>query len=288
MMTGNKFIRSLGVRHGRSDRRLRLRRTLRPSVRGATRLAAFSLIELLVVMAIVALLIAVLLPSIGRAKHQARLVLCKGNLRQWGFAVYQYRADYKDYLPTEGSAVPTVAAINDKKAWYNLLPPYLGMMKYKDIEGAGVDIRELPGNHVWVCPAKNISHLNTSESGKNQFHYAMNRVLDGTGGSDGSSITPGFPDAVGRHSRATEFETRPYTVMLMDILPNSPNGDPASVGDTFTGHGTLHFKAANVLYVNGGVASFKDEDFVKEARFRDPIRIWNHPQLYWGYLPSGN
>jgi prepilin-type N-terminal cleavage/methylation domain-containing protein len=288
MITNSDCIEPMGGRGHRMTLRYRVTGSAASHGRGLFSNAAFSLIELLVVIAIVALLMAILLPSIGRAKHQARLVLCKGNLRQWGFAVYQYRADFKDYLPTEGSSVPTVAAINDKKAWYNLLPPYLGMMKYKDIEGAGIDIRELPGNHFWVCPAKNISHLNTSESGKNQFHYAMNRVLDGTGGSDGSSITPGFPDAVGRHSRATEFESKPYTVMMMDILPNSPNGDPASVGDTFTGHGTLHFKAANVLYVNGGVASFKDEDYVKEARFRDPVRIWNHPQLYWGYLPQGN
>lgn len=250
--------------------------------------SGFTLIELLVVVAIIALLIAILLPSIGRAKDQARLVLCKTNLRQWGIAMYQYRCDNKDFLPTEGSAIPTVEAINDKKAWYNLLPPYLEMRKYKDIEGAGIDIRELPEAHVWICPSKNISHLNTSESGKNQFHYAMNRVLDGTGGSDGSGITPGFPDAVGRHVRASDFDRKPHTVFMLDTLPNTPNGDPASVGDTFTGHGTLHRKAANVLYLDGSVADFKDKDFVKDAKFRNPVRIWDHPKLYWGYLPEND
>lgn len=252
----------------------------------------FSLIELLVVIAIVALLIAILLPSIGRAKDQARLVLCKSNLREWGQATQMYRVDFKDFLPQEGEVVPTPTSIQSKKTWYNLLPPYLGAPRYRDIQGAAVNIKALPNDHIWTCPAKNVSHLYTSESGKNQFHYAMNNVLDGTGDEDEQDITPGFADInlatnnPNFHLRADRFGNKPFTVFMTDILPNLPNGDPASVGDTFTGHGTLHRKAANVLYVNGGVASFKDSDFVQDAAFRDPVRIWNHPQLYWGYLPQ--
>ncbi|MDH4241136.1 MAG: type II secretion system GspH family protein [Phycisphaerae bacterium] len=47
-------------------------------------LTGFTLIELLVVIAIIALLMAILLPALEQARNQARAVICKANLRQWG------------------------------------------------------------------------------------------------------------------------------------------------------------------------------------------------------------
>jgi prepilin-type N-terminal cleavage/methylation domain-containing protein len=44
----------------------------------------FTLIELLVVIAIIALLMAMLLPALEQARNQARAVICRSNLRQWG------------------------------------------------------------------------------------------------------------------------------------------------------------------------------------------------------------
>ena len=54
---------------------------------------AFTLIELLVVIAIIALLMAILMPALRSAKNQARAVICKSNLSQWGKIFYLYTYD---------------------------------------------------------------------------------------------------------------------------------------------------------------------------------------------------
>ncbi len=70
-----------------------------PNRDGKGFLTAFTLIELLVVISIIVLLIAILLPTLQRVRNQARAVVCRANLKQWGTILALYTEDNQGRLP---------------------------------------------------------------------------------------------------------------------------------------------------------------------------------------------
>ena len=66
------------------------------------RRSAFTLVELLVVIGIIAVLVAMLLPALQRAREQAVVVACQSNMRQIALASLNYATNNRDYLPING------------------------------------------------------------------------------------------------------------------------------------------------------------------------------------------
>jgi prepilin-type processing-associated H-X9-DG protein len=225
------------------------------------------------VVAVLLLLLAMLFPGLRSAREQVRRMLCSNNLREWGRACWCYRNEFNDFIPLEG----TYLQIENRYSWFNNLPPYLGAPSYSEVEKINGKIKEFPALHVWICPSKNLDPLYKSETGKNQFHYAMNQVLDGMD----SELTPGSPDIPRKPIKAEPFADRPNTVFMFDNYKSQPGGKQEHVAKATR----YHFRGANVLYLDGAVDGFKAEDFVVGGDYDRPVRIWTHPRLYWGYIP---
>ncbi len=60
---------------------------------------AFTLIELLIVIAIIAVLISILLPALGDARRSGKLAICSTNMKQMGTAAFGYASDHEDRIP---------------------------------------------------------------------------------------------------------------------------------------------------------------------------------------------
>src|SRR4051794_29554537 len=60
---------------------------------------AFTLVELLVVIGIIAILIGLIVPAMGRARHSAVSLYCMSNLRQIGQAAFMYAGNSKGSFP---------------------------------------------------------------------------------------------------------------------------------------------------------------------------------------------
>ena len=62
---------------------------------------AFTLVELLVVISIIALLLSILLPALNKAKEHAKLSVCLSNMKQLYYAFKVYMQDYQYRFPYE-------------------------------------------------------------------------------------------------------------------------------------------------------------------------------------------
>lgn len=131
------------------------------------RMCGFTLMELLVVVAVVGILAAVLLMGVGKLKERGNGVKCANNLRQIGVALASYVGDH------DGALVPG-SEPEPGKMWYNVLEPYMS-------DGPEIDPSS-PNRPKWQqCPSK----VFTKNPDRFSVGYGWNYYFFGLSFADG-------------------------------------------------------------------------------------------------------
>ena len=220
--------------------------------------AAFTLVELLVVIGIIAVLISILLPALSRAREQAKTVQCASNLRQlyqgmelYSVAYNQYIMPAKVYISGGGTG-----ASAQKFNWWGTEVLGKAFSVRTASSGAGQQIAVDRIAKLLDCPSVVRSRENSTSAFS--VDYVYNSNLGETRGQDPND--PSYPS----YKEWAFFKKR--TKVPLNVIIALDNWDPgmiqadddrfANLEDlTWKKHyaGNAHRGKANVLFHDGGV-----------------------------------
>jgi prepilin-type N-terminal cleavage/methylation domain-containing protein len=210
---------------------------------------AFTLLEVLVVVAIIGILAALLLPALSRAKANAKRTTCLNNLMQIGQGVHMYAGDFDEILfPFTNPSKTNVSGQTYEWTAYNPL-----MRSYVGLKGA-----PSPQDRLFACPADTMVYDSTGvlpgahlQSKYNFTSYAFNA---------GNAVFrhqkhefPGmFPGIMGSNLSRVEFPARTVLVAEFPALDSYSWHKPPPAGQEF------YDNAPNLIsFVDGHVSYVK-------------------------------
>ncbi len=181
--------------------------------------AAFTLTELLVVVAIIAILAAILFPVFARARERARQTSCVSNLKQIGLGLKQYAQDYDGSYPEKSTVLGNsfLRAADDPQSLPHVLEPYI------------------KGHQIWVCP----SGWEDLQKAGNTYAYYL------------SSIASNNPDA--NEGNGNQFDASVVTdaYLYKSVSTLGVIGNP--IAQAKSNRYCPHFDRYNQLYFDGHV-----------------------------------
>ena len=161
------------------------------------RTLGFTLVELLVVVAIIALLVSILLPTLGKAKEQTRMVICMSNLRSLGLSFTFYTGANDNWWPPVGW---------DRDVLYNgPWSPYWDKILHQCRYYDNLDLLHCPSDH--LDRSAYYENLGIPVEARYPRSYAMNQRVSYLG------LTPDWP---GRVTKATEVTDPGDTILVAE------------------------------------------------------------------------
>jgi prepilin-type N-terminal cleavage/methylation domain-containing protein len=174
------------------------------------RRSGFTLIELLVVVSIIALLIAILLPSLARAKNQAKKTACASNMHQIGIALNTYGAEYDNNLPPEtGRGHENYGYGNTSNRHLYMRWGYAGVPPYMFQNGSTqtthwrelicMDVGQVKDPRVYYCPGQsNSTWMYTKPASATTDPYSFLGPINDHSGYSYQLHIGGNPDATNK------------------------------------------------------------------------------------------
>lgn len=245
----------------------------------------FTLIEMLVVIAIIALVAALTVPSVQGGLRSARHTQSMSQLRQWGAALQMYALENRGNLPTRGpDQQPTWAQVTQLSnpqvahAWYNVLPPFVDETPLAEIP-ANQRLQFLLGQTMHRDPEARLDRSLLNQ--RPLFTYSFNSQLN-TSRATGNQIQ-GMGDLRNQVVSLSHFAQPGKTVIFFETRVNRDDGTrtetAASQMARAYGHSRhISFRyggRANLAFLDGSVRRFRSDDIFNGRDVVNDLVYWS-------------